>query len=224
MDNEQHDPDRKSASASQHQAQQEADKNEMIVDPLPSSESEKDSGSVTGAQGNVTSRGRDAVPATADHKPETLGTNGFVTDIFSPNITQSPEGKNNAAGQGLDGNSDKNSQSHRQEQIQKRQTRLTDGFMIKIPNHQHVGTQARTAHVPTQAPQPRKKRMQKATGYNRGKTRQDGHCPLEQGCNRSVYRMFTTATASHCPQDSACNSNTACTAPTNLVPSGAPRS
>jgi hypothetical protein len=44
---------RRNASAVQHQAQQEADKNKMIVDPLSSSESEKDAVSVTGVQGSV---------------------------------------------------------------------------------------------------------------------------------------------------------------------------
>ena len=110
----------------------------------------------------VASSGKDAVPATAAHKPTTMSTNGVVVRVVSSSIVQSPKGK--TAGQGLDGNYGSSSQSHRQAQAQKRQKRLTDGFMIKIPNQQQGGNLARKAHAPIPAPQPRKKRMQNAVG------------------------------------------------------------
>jgi hypothetical protein len=165
LDNKQQDTDRRRAGAAQHQAQQEADKDKMIVDPPSSNEGGKDSSSATGVQGCVASSGKDAVPATAAHKPTTMGTNRVVARVVSSGIVQSPKGK--TAGQGLDGNYGSSSQSHRQAQVQKRQKRLTDRFMIKIPNHQHVGNLARKAHAPIPAPQPRKKCRQNTSSCSR---------------------------------------------------------
>jgi hypothetical protein len=216
---ERQNPSNMSIGAAQHLIKQEVDRDEMIVDPLPSRVNERVAGSMTGAPRSVAARGKEAAPATEGHKPATSGAEGFVTHTFSPSTGHFTEGQNTSVGQRLDGNSDNQSHLHQRVQIHKRQRKLTDGFVTKISKHQHGGTQVLPARVPLQALQPRKKGTRKATGCHTwvSSSLREKQCTADPattgkgvpeacaGCSRQILESNTTLKCTRCRTTKYCN-------------------
>ena len=137
LDNTQQNTDRRGTSATPLQVQQGADKDKMVVDPLSHNAGGKVPISAIGLQSTVTGSGKNAAPTAETLEQTTMGNTAVVAFCASPDIEQSPNGKK--AAQGQSGHGGSSSQSQRQAQIHKKQKRLTDGFILQISNHPHVG-------------------------------------------------------------------------------------